>query len=153
MSTKALPGTVVKHFVEFLSPGTFVSETTERPIDSWDVEKACDMVPSVNERYNATPYGFRFFTCSRGPKDLDSKVTKRSHMYYLGGKARTLAEVMKDNKPDEEILRSNMRGNKIKRVIVNTNSWRVTFPLNDKDVVLAWPRPAKPKAGRKGSKA
>ena len=33
-----------KHFVTFLSPGTFVSETTTKPIASWSVEKAKAMV-------------------------------------------------------------------------------------------------------------
>jgi hypothetical protein len=33
---------VKQHFVTFYSPGTFFAETSEKPIDSWDVEKAKD---------------------------------------------------------------------------------------------------------------
>lgn len=33
-------GKVQKSFVMFYSPGTFVSETSEKAIDFWDVEKA-----------------------------------------------------------------------------------------------------------------
>ena len=31
---------IQKHFITFVSPGTFVHEETEKEIDSWDVEKA-----------------------------------------------------------------------------------------------------------------
>ena len=127
---------VVKHFVRFFSPGTFIAETSESTIDSWDVDKAVKMARKVKERHGATPYGFQFFTKSRGKYDLDSKETKTSHMYFLGGTVRTLAQVEADNKPDEEILRSNMRNNNYKRIITNTNSWKITQHLNSKDVVL-----------------
>ena len=94
------------------------------------------MARKVKERHGATPYGFQFFTKSRGKYDLDSKETKTSHMYFLGGTVRTLAQVEADNKPAEEILRSNMRNNNYKRIITNTNSWEITQHLNSKDVVL-----------------
>lgn len=127
-----------RHFVTFLSPGTFVAETTEKPIDSWDVKKAQKMAHDIEERYGATPYGFRFTTRSRTDADLDSKVTATSGMYFLGGKIETLAEVEARNDPKEEILRSNMRGNGYDRIIVNDNSWRSTQPLRDGDTVLNW---------------
>ncbi len=123
-------------FVTFFSPGTFVSETTQRPIDSWDVEAATQMARDIKERHGATPYGFQFTTRSRGPDDLDSKVSARSCTYYLGGRVETLAEVEARNDPKEEILRFNMRGNGIERIIINDNSWRFTGPLKDGDVVL-----------------
>lgn len=125
-----------KHFVTFYSPGTLVSETSERPIESWDVDAAMQMAHDITERYNATPYAFRFSTRSRGTDDLDSKVTASSPLYYLGGKIETLAEVEARNDPKEEILRSNMRGNGYSRIIVNDNSWRFTGALKDDDVVL-----------------
>ena len=68
-----------KHFVTFFSPGTFVSETTEKEIDSWDVEKAKELARSIKERHGATPYGFRFITRSRNDDELDSKVSDRSN--------------------------------------------------------------------------
>ena len=127
-----------KHFVEFLSPGTFISETTEKPIKSWDIEAAKKMAHDVVERYNAKPYGFRFITRERGPKDLDSKRVKVSGIYYLGGKVETLAQVKARATKGDQILISNMECNKIKKVITNTNSWKFTAALEKGDVVLDW---------------
>lgn len=127
-----------KHFVTFYSPGTFVAEDTTMPIDSWDVEAAKQIAHDIRERYNAKPYGFRFTTRTRGDNDLDSKVSKTSPMYFLGGKVETLAEVEARATDKEQILLSNMRGNGYKRIITNDNSWRWTQPLNDDDVVLDW---------------
>lgn len=59
-----------KHFVRFLSPGTFVAEETTLQIDSWDVEAAKRKAGSVTERYNATPYAFQFITRERGEDDV-----------------------------------------------------------------------------------
>lgn len=126
-----------KHFVTFYSPGTFVAETTEKPIDSWDVKEAQRMAKSITERYGATPYAFQFTTRGRGPDDLDSKVTKRSGMHYMHGKVETLAEIEARNDPSEAILRSNMRGNGWDRVVTNTKGYRWTQPLGKDDVVLA----------------
>jgi hypothetical protein len=127
-----------KHYVTFYSPGTLFAETTTREIDSWDVEKAKEMVPNIKERYGATPYGFSFTTRERTESDFDSKETAKSKMFYLGGRIRTLEEVEADNKPDEEILRANMRGNDWDRVIENTNSYKTVQVLYDGDVVLEW---------------
>lgn len=135
-----------KHFVTFYSPGTFVSEESELPIDSWNIKKAQEMAHGITERYNATPYAFQFSTRTRGPNDLDSKVTKRSALYHLGGRIETLAEVEARNDPTEDILRRNMRCNDIARVIINNNSWRHTMPFTEKDVRLDWtPRPKRRK--------
>jgi len=128
-----------RHFVTFYSPGTFVSETTERPIKSWDVATAKRMAKRIKERYGATPYGFRFMTRARKATDLDSKVAKTSPMYYLGGTVETLAQVKARATDKERILIANMEGNNIKRIITNDNSWRFTGELHDDDVVLAWP--------------
>ena len=125
-----------KHFVEFLSPGTFVAESTTLPIDSWDIEKAIKMARKVKERYGATPYGFRFITRERGKNDLDSKVTATSGTYYLGGKVETVAEVEKRTDPNETILLSNMKANGWEKIITNCNSWKWTQPLKKGDIVL-----------------
>lgn len=130
---------MTQHFVTFYSPGTFVAETTEKPIESWDVDIAKAMAKQIKERHNAVPYGFRFSTRTRGDKDLDSRVSATSHMYFLGGKVETLAEVEARATAADQILLSNMRGNGYKRIITNDNSWRATQPLNDEDVVLQWP--------------
>jgi len=128
--------TVKKHFVIFLSPGTFFSEQSELPIKSWDTDEAMKMARKITERYNATPYGFYFSTRERGPTDLDSRETKTSPMYYLGGKIETIDEVRRRADPKEEILLSNMECNHWDKIIVNTNSWKFTAPWNDADTIL-----------------
>ena len=128
-----------KHFVTFCSPGTFVSETSQSPIASWDVNEAKKMAKGIKERHGATPYGFYFSTRGRRDEDLDSKVIATSPMYYLGGKIETLEEVKARNDPKEEILRWNMENNRYNRILINTNSYKSTFPLKDEDIVLQWP--------------
>jgi hypothetical protein len=128
-----------RHFVEFYSPGTIVAEVSEKPIKSWSVASAKRMAKRIKERHGATPYGFRFITRERGVQDLDSKITKRSPLYYLGGKVETLKEVKARATEKERILVSNMECNGIKRIITNDNSWRFTGEFHDEDVVLSWP--------------
>jgi hypothetical protein len=128
--------TVKKHFVTFYSPGSFMAETTTEPIESWHVGKAVEMAKGVVERYNAKPYGFQFSTRERGDDELDSRVTKRSAMYYLGGTILTLQEVKDRKDPKDGILISNMECNGWERVIENCNSWKVVQPLKSEDVIL-----------------
>lgn len=123
------------HFVTFYSPGTFVAEETTRPIEKWDVDIAVEMSKTVLERYEARPYGFQFITKERGVKNLDSKITKTSNFYWLGGEVKTLDQV-KSETPDEHVLISNMEIGGYNRVVVNTNSWKWTQPLRDGDIVL-----------------
>lgn len=127
---------VQKHFIQFMSPGSFFSETTEIAVPKWDIELAIKKARGVKERYGATPYGFRFLTYGRGAKDLNSKVIKSSNLYYLGGKVETYEEVCKRNDPKEAILRSNMKNNGYAKIVVNTNSYRFTAGLEPSDVVL-----------------
>jgi hypothetical protein len=129
---------VEKHFVTFYSPGTFVAEDTTKPIRSWSTKIAMRMARTIKERYGAIPYGFQFTTRGRGPKDLDSKVVRKSPLYYLGGRIETVEEVRKRDDPKERTLLANMEGNKWDRIIVNDNSYRWTMPYNDTDVVLEW---------------
>ena len=127
---------VIQHFVEFYSPGTFVAESTVKPIESWDTQKACAMAKKIQERHGATPYGFRFSTRGRLAGELDSKEIKHSNMYYLGGEIFTLKDIKKRNDPNDRLLISNMEINKYDRVIQNDNSWRWTMVFNEGDVVL-----------------
>ena len=128
--------TKTAHFVEFYSPGTFLAETTVRPVESWDVEAAQEMAGAIVERYGARPYAFRFLTRERGPDDLDSHVSDRSGLYYLGGQVRTIEEVRATADPSERILLSNMECNGWDRVVSTTEGWKWTQPLTDGDVVL-----------------
>ena len=125
-----------KNFVVFMSPGTFVAEMTQKEIDFWDVSKAVEMSKNIKERYGSIPYGFYFITRERGENDFDSKETKRSSMYYLGGKILTLEELKSRNDPKDKTLISNMECNNWDKVIINDNSWRWTQPLKHDDKVL-----------------
>lgn len=124
-----------QHFVIFFSPGTLVSEQTTKPIDAWDPEVALEMASTIVERHNARPYGFQFIT------RLDSSVTARSPMYFIGGKVETRDEVFARNEPDEGILRANMENNDIDRIWVSTSGWKTTMRLREGDVVLNSPAP------------
>jgi len=123
-------------FVTFFSPGTMVAETTTTPIDKWDINKAISMAKEVKERHGALPYGFQFTIRERADKELDSKETVRSGMYYLGGKISTLDEIKKKNDPKDRILISNMECNGYDRIVTNNNSWKWTQPLGENDTVL-----------------
>ena len=103
--------TISQHFVTFYSPGTFTAEETTKPIESWDVDTAVKMAAGIKERHAAVPYGFRFSTRSREDGELDSKVSSKSNMYYLGGKVETIEDVERRNDPKESVLLSNMRCN------------------------------------------
>ena len=129
--------TTQQHFVTFYSPGTFVAETTAKPIDAWDVEVAKGMAAEITERHGARPYGFRFTTRGRGPADLDSREIDRSPFYYIKGKIETLADVEARADPKESILLSNMRCNGYDRIITSVEGWKWTQPLADDDIVLA----------------
>jgi hypothetical protein len=136
-----------QHFVTFCSPGTFVPETTELPIKSWDVKAAMKMAHGIVERYAATPYGFYFTTRGRSDKELDSRTTEKSGFYWLGGVIETLEELEKRNDPKDKILLSNMRINGIKKIVTNDNSWRFRGELHDDATVLDWkPRKRRKKA-------
>lgn len=125
-----------KHFVTFYSPGTFLAETTEKPIRSWSIPTAKKMAAQVVERYGAVPYGFRFSTRTRGKDDLDSKVTERSPFYFINCKIETLEEIEQRADPKESTLLANMKCNGWDRVATTTKGWRWTQPVDDTDVVL-----------------
>jgi hypothetical protein len=125
-----------KHYVEFLSPGTFVSESDVREIDSWDSEKAVEMAREITQRYNAKPFGFRFFTKARGDEDFEPKVTATSKMYYINGTVMTVDEVRGRRNPDERILLSNMEGNGWGNVVTTYTPWKYTSVFNDGDQIV-----------------
>ena len=64
------------------------------------------------------------------------KTVKESGMYFLGGRVRTYDEVLKDNKADEDILRSNMRANGFEVVVENVNSYKSTHPFREDDHIV-----------------
>lgn len=125
------------HFVTFYSPGTFVAETTRKPIDSWDVDLAVAMLTDIVERHDARPYGFQFSTRGRGPDDLDSKEIRKSAMHYVGGKVETIDDVCQRGDPTETVLLGNMECNGWQRIWTSTHGWKWTQPLRDDDIVIA----------------
>ncbi len=128
--------TIVKHFVTFYSPGTFVDEETRTPIDAWDVAAAFAMAKDITERHDAKPYAFQFTTRSRGDDDLDSKEVARSPMHYFGVKIETIEEISARRRPKERTLLANMRSNGWDRIVTTTSGWKTSRPLGAEDVVL-----------------
>lgn len=134
-----------KHTVTFLSPGTFVSESTTKDIDSWDTKEAIKMAEKITERHGAKPYGFQFETWKThdpvsdgegGFLKVQSKLEAKSGIYFLGGTLETYDDVMKRDLDNERILRSNMQGNEYWVVCVNTNSYKSTMPFGEEDRVV-----------------
>lgn len=125
-----------KHFVTFYSPGTFMAEETTKEIKSWDVDKAVRMSKAIKERYNAIPYGFSFSTRERKEKDLDSKVTKTSGMYYINCEVQTLEDIIAKNDPKDKILIQNMKGNGWDKIVTTVKGWQWSQPLRKGDVVV-----------------
>jgi len=146
-----LPTHVTKRYAVFLSPGTFFDEETAREIPDLplpqSVELAVAMAKDVTERHGAKPYGFVFhvkewdeFTQNGQAFKTDVRVTQRPGIFFLGGTVKTLDDI--PDTPENHILRSNMRNNGYQKVIENNNSWRVTKPFGDDDVLLETPRGA-----------
>lgn len=59
-------------------------------------------------------------------------------MYYLGGEILTLQQIKDRENPKDRILITNMECNGWGRIIENRNSWLITQPLRDGDIVLDW---------------
>lgn len=121
---------MIKHFVTFYSPGTFVSESTTKEIPSWDTALACEMAKDIVERHGATPYAFVFTTRDRADSELDSKVTKTSNKFYLGGVVKTYEDIVAEKDPKNDILEFNMR------VVEHQGAFRSVHPLEEGDVVI-----------------
>lgn len=132
-----------KHFVDFFSPGTFVSEQSRREVKALDTREAVEIANGIQERHAAKPYGFQFVTCivsdaipdgEGGKLEVAPKEVERSGTHYLGGKLLMYDE-MPETK-DTHILRSNMRGNNMPICIENCNSWRFTGEFKEKDCIV-----------------
>lgn len=132
-----------KHFVEYLSPGTFVSEVSNREVASWSVPDAIKMMGEIVERHGARPYGFRFYTMSRGEDDLNASRTARSHIYFVNCDVLTAEEILADDDPRFATMRANVLGNGIKRVARTRHGWLAHLPMSDRDEVIEAPELAK----------
>lgn len=125
-----------KHFVVFLSPGTFCSEKTSKEIESWDIEKAKQMSKDIVERYGSHPFCFYFTTMSNDDDNWSPKQIDKSGRYYINGKVRTFEEVVKDNFHDEESLRLNMKYNEWDKVVTTFTPWKNVQPFEDGDQIV-----------------
>lgn len=125
-----------KNYVTFYSPGTMVAETTRREIASWNVAKVLKILPDIEERYGAKPYGFRFTTMKRGLRDFAPRETAQSNMYYVNCRVETLEEIEKRDDPKESILRENMQRNGWDKMVTTMSGWKWSHPLHEGDIVL-----------------
>lgn len=135
-----------QHFIEFYSPGTFISETNQVPCKAWDIEEAKQIATSTMQRHGARPFGFRFVTYERSDDELNAHRGKSSGLYYLGGQILTLEEIEARGDPQDEILLRNMRIRGIAKIVENRNSYLFTGPLEEGDEVLDFTMPQIPEA-------
>ena len=130
--------TTLKHYVDFYSPGTFVSESSRRPIEAWDTTAAVELANGIMERHGAKPYGFRFVTMREHPPiddgaggflEVTPKLVEQSGLHYLGGTVLTFDDLEftdTEQRKRWRICRDNMRCNDEPVIIMNDNSWRFT---------------------------
>lgn len=133
------------HYVVFSSPGSFCSEESTKKIDAWSPTLACKMYTEITERYGAKPFGFHFITMIEADPvsswegeqlEVTPKLKSTSKMYFINGVVETLADVEARNDPQEEILRSNMRGNGWGKIVTTRNSFKHCAPFRDGDCVV-----------------
>ncbi len=135
-----------KHYATFYSPGTLFSESTSVEVAERDPKLAVAELEKIVERYNAKPYAFTLETRivrdpvpdgEGGTLDVVPKtVDDVTGLHLLGGTLETWHEVEARNDPRESIMRSNMRVNGMWIVCVNTNSFRLTIPFGERDVIV-----------------
>jgi len=133
-----------KHYVIFMSPGTFVTEVSERQIEDWNPAQAAAMAAGIVERYGAIPYGFHFETRLSAPPVTDGEggfleVTERTVATsgtYFWGRLETYDDVAARSLPDERILVDNMRDNDWWIVVVDHRRWKSTQPFTEESFLI-----------------
>lgn len=134
-----------QHSVTFYSPGTFVSESTTKPIGEWETEQAMKMAGDVSERYGAKPFGFRFHTHivsgdvpdgEGGALKVQPREVAASSMHHINATVETFDDVEARGDEKESIMRSNMRCNGYPLVAITTNSFKSTQPFGVDDVLV-----------------
>lgn len=134
---------VIKHYVTFYSPGSFMPETDTVEFPSIDLKAIAAKAKTLSQRYGAKPFGFRVETkeyeeiITKDDKVFRTKTetTYSSGIYFLTGRVLTLNDV--PDTQENRILRSNMEGNK-KVCVENTNSYRHTSFFNQEDKIIDW---------------
>lgn len=113
------------HYVEFFYPGIIVSETSTQKIENRQ--------KIINAPRNA--YAYRFFDREEIMQDgelLQGKPKDYSGTFYLGGKIKTKEQILQEE--PTSILASNMRCNKIERVVIT--KWGQAMTLHPEDKAL-----------------
>ena len=118
---------IIKHFIEFISPGSFISETSSKKVKSRN-----DSEVKIGDYC----FGYRFYDRSEFSHPdtgefLTGKPMNYSHWTYFG-EVMTLAQVKK-NVTDNRILVTNMINNGYKRVV--KTKFQQYIPLEPKDKV------------------
>lgn len=120
---------MLKHYVEYLHPGIFVSETSVREISERDVSKV---------EISDNCFGFRFFDRTATIIDGEMLTGDRKNIsgWYYYGEKMTLEQVKSTfgNDSKYRILISRMENKDIK-VVVKTKLDQF-IPLNDGDEVI-----------------
>lgn len=115
---------MIKHFIEYLTPGFFVAEDYSKEIPERKLEYAPEHCS-----------GFRFY--DREIVDLDGELLqgkpKNYSPYYYKGTELTLDEVKK-TMSNHHILIGNMESNKWNRVVKLSGGQ--IWPLRDGDIVI-----------------
>lgn len=137
---------IEKNYVVFFSPGTFISEQSERLIETWNVREGILLAQTIIERNGAKPYAFLFETRLESPPVSDgrggelqvrAKTIKTSGMYFIDGKILTLADI--DAHPKfgpTSILSGNMRCNGIERVVETSNGYLHVMEFMEQDLIV-----------------
>ncbi|MCI8655787.1 MAG: hypothetical protein HFJ48_08055 [Clostridia bacterium] len=120
---------MLKHFVEYLYPGVFVSETSVEEIAERDTKKVT---------FSDGCFGFRFFDKSVTVVDGETLTGERKNIsnWYYQGEKMTLAEVKEKHGDDRDyhILISNMENNGYNAVV--KTKFGQFIPLNDGDTII-----------------
>ena len=122
----------MKYYAEFYAPGTFVSETKE--VEIKDPNNYGDIIKigkALEFRYSAKAYCFRTYS-----KDSKGKRINNSNRIFFGIKIRTIQDVIKDNLPNEQILRDNMINNNMNRIAEPIEGWKTSIALSDDDIII-----------------
>jgi len=133
-----------KHYVDFLSPGTFVSEESSAPIEDWDTHKAAQMATHILERYGARPYAFRFRTMlTRDPLpdgegglfQVQPKEVAKSGLHFICGEVIRYDDIPDDDKA-RRILKANMRNTDCALAVETRNGYRHTAYYSSADCIV-----------------
>jgi hypothetical protein len=116
---------MTKTYMMLFYPGSFVSETSSKPVES-------RAVPKVRPE---GAYAIQFYDVEEtevNGETLKGKPKNHSPTYYWG-KEFSAEEAIREV-GEGSILASNVRGNKFKRLVKTVRgNWQ---PLDDKDVVI-----------------